>query len=758
MKTKTFSFATTLLLPFVSFLLSFIFCLLPFIFCLLSLPTTAQAPQSFKYQAALRDDGGKIIANQLVSMRITISNSSGTLYAEEHISTTTDYGLVHLNIGKGHVLSGVFAGIDWSSDEHFMQIEVNTGGGYVDMGTTQLLSVPYALHAGSATSLTGPVSESDPVFTASPSFGITMAHIDNWQSAYSWGDHAMAGYLTSFSEADPLFSLSPSYGIASSDISNWNIAFGWGDHAAAGYLTSFSESDPTWNGAANTGSTIGRTGNVGIGTTSPKALLHTHGTGSGEGNVLFTGSYKDTPGDPPATGAGTRMMWYPDKAAFRAGIVGSYHWDKDSIGNYSVSMGRSTKAIGAGSFSAGWYTSASGSYSVAMGSNSEATGYASTALGNYAQATGNSSTAIGVSTSASGYRSIAMGENTIAQSGYETVIGRYNTDYSPNSTGGWNAGDRLFVIGNGTSSVDRSDAITVLKNGDVGIGTSSPDSRLEISGSGVQRLRIHSSSSTPGEVSIDFLRAGSTNYDWRIRNTNGDLRFSWSNNDLATVNDLITLRHTLGRVGIGTISPLAQLHTTGTVRFAGAGTPGSGKVLTSDAQGNATWQALRYKLGDYAHGGVVFWLDETGMHGLVCAIEDAYPHPVPWGALHSSNDFYTVAYADGIYGGKKNTPLILSAYTIRGQYGASAAWIVFMYNGNNYGDWYMPSKFELNLMYEQRNSINATSIIEGGSAFKNDWYWSSTEGNRAWAQNFFGGAQEQKKKDSDCFVRAIRAF
>ena len=65
------------------------------------------------------------------------------------------------------------------------------------------------------------------------------------------------------------------------------------------------------------------TGSVGIGTISPAALLHTQGTGTGGGNVLFVGEYKDEgPGNPPVSGVGTRMMWYPDKAAFRAGYAG----------------------------------------------------------------------------------------------------------------------------------------------------------------------------------------------------------------------------------------------------------------------------------------------------------------------------------------------------------------------------------------------------------------------------------------------------
>lgn len=77
--------------------------------------------------------------------------------------------------------------------------------------------------------------ESDPIFTTSPAYNITESDIDNWDEAYSWGDHASAGYLTSFTETDPVFTASAAAGIGAGDITNWNTAFGWGDHAVAGY-------------------------------------------------------------------------------------------------------------------------------------------------------------------------------------------------------------------------------------------------------------------------------------------------------------------------------------------------------------------------------------------------------------------------------------------------------------------------------------------------------------------------------------------
>ena len=206
--------------------------------------------------------------------------------------------------------------------------------------------------------------------------------------------------------------------------------------------------------------TVLKSGNTGIGTDTPTALLHTFGTETGGGNVLFEGELKDSGhGDPPAEGSGTRMMWYPDKAAFRAGEVDGNQWDKGQIG--------------VSSFASGLSTTASGHYSIAMGYETTAAGFISTAIGLETQASGDWSTAIGTGTIASGDYSFAMGNLTTAPSFAETAIGIYNTTYTPESSIDWNDNDRLFVIGNGSDVP--SNAMTVMKNGSVGIGTDSPN-------------------------------------------------------------------------------------------------------------------------------------------------------------------------------------------------------------------------------------------------------------------------------------------
>jgi len=356
----------------------------------------AQVPQGISHQAVIRNTQGELVTGQTIGVRVSILQGSAegvAVFVETHQPLSNENGLITYVIGEGTPTLGFLDDIDWTSGPYFLKTEADPAGGsnYTITGTTQFLSVPYALHAGTSEDNHWEYSETN-IFTRN-------------------------------------------------------------------------------------------TGNVGIGTQTPFSLLHTLGNGTGEGNVLFEGLYK-TPanqGDPPVTGPGTRMMWYPDKAAFRVGRVLDDEWDKNNIGVYSIAMGYNTKATGMGSVALGYEANATSDYAISLG----------------------------FETNTAFPRSVAIGNNTRAGSPFEIVVGRYNTPYIPSSFFGWHSNDRLFVIGNGTSQENRSNAVTVLKSGNFGIGTSTPE---------------------------------------------------------------------------------AQFHTTGSVRFAGAGTPGTGKVLTSNEDGTATWQ------------------------------------------------------------------------------------------------------------------------------------------------------------------------
>ena len=125
---------------------------------ILSLSSFGQAPEGFKYQAVVRDAGNLILNNQAVGMRLTIQQGSiggVTVYSETFSTTTNGYGLVNLEIGTGTTAYD-FSTIDWGNGPYFMETAVDLTGGtsYAVMGTSQLMSVPYALHSKTAENVT----------------------------------------------------------------------------------------------------------------------------------------------------------------------------------------------------------------------------------------------------------------------------------------------------------------------------------------------------------------------------------------------------------------------------------------------------------------------------------------------------------------------------------------------------------------------------------------------------------------------------
>lgn len=113
-----------------------------------SLIVLGQAPQKIDFQAMARDASGNPLLMQTIGVRISIYEGGSSVYAERHTPQTDDYGLFMLHIGDGTPLSGNFNSIDWSLGNHSVKVEVDPNGGYayVNMGTSQLTSAPYALY------------------------------------------------------------------------------------------------------------------------------------------------------------------------------------------------------------------------------------------------------------------------------------------------------------------------------------------------------------------------------------------------------------------------------------------------------------------------------------------------------------------------------------------------------------------------------------------------------------------------------------
>ena len=142
-------------------------------FLIISLSSFGQSPEGFKYQAVVRNASNAILSNQGVGLRMTIlqGSASGTsVYSETFSATTNTNGLVNIEIGNGSVLSGTFSTINWANGPYFIETAVDATGGtaYSVMGTSQLMSVPYALYAKTSGNGQGPAGPQGPAGVAGP--------------------------------------------------------------------------------------------------------------------------------------------------------------------------------------------------------------------------------------------------------------------------------------------------------------------------------------------------------------------------------------------------------------------------------------------------------------------------------------------------------------------------------------------------------------------------------------------------------------
>ena len=203
-----------------------------------------------------------------------------------------------------------------------------------------------------------------------------------------------------------------------------------------------------------------------------------------------------------------------------------------------------------------------------------------------------------------------------------------------------------------------------------------------------------------------------------------------------------------GGIGLtGNTGATGSTGATGATGVGGVSNAGTGIIITG-AGTVATPYVISdsvHKIGDTYGGGIVFYVYDNGRHGLIAATADQSTGVVWTTAAYQST--VSNAVRDGVNGGQTNTERII----IQAGAGSYAAQLCANYQGGNYGDWYLPSKYELNLLYLQK-------AVVGG--FASNYYWSSTEdgSNNAWAQGFGNGYQGADGKLYTPYVRAVRAF
>lgn len=451
-----------------------------------------QFPEGISYQAQIFDSNGLIISNSNVGVKFTLRASSlagSVIWEETHILVTSDLGHVSAVIGTG-TSTGIgsslsFDQIDWATDIHFLETSVDelNNGTYVSALNHQFMAVPFAFHS-KTTSQKFKLSELEDVDTTGIQIGdvlkwdgtnwvpgpdlfmtssdsvdfannsghsiysdtatyaancIVGATADTSQFAYyaDSSNYANSGYFSNYSDSSIY---ADTANIANFSIGNWGLMGNPNTNPSTQFLGTTDSIDLIFKAFNLEKMRIKANGQIGIGTASPLADLHI----SNVNGALFTGDFGQ--GVIPIQGAGTRMMWYPKKAAFRVGHVAGTNWDDINIGDYS--------------FAAGYNCRASGDYSIAFGNASTATAEGAFAAGNTSISSGLYSIAMGHNPTATGDYSIALGRGAIAQNYSSIAIG-----YHPTSSGDYAVSLGNFCTAAGQNSVAIGFHAEALNNG-----------------------------------------------------------------------------------------------------------------------------------------------------------------------------------------------------------------------------------------------------------------------------------------------------
>lgn len=290
--------------------------LLTAISMVLAFALSAQVPQAFKYQTVVRDNTGVILDNQDVYFRISVlqGSSAGTVvYCETFSLTTNDYGLASFNIGEGAVESGDFTAISWSSFNFWIKVELDPDGAgtgsYEDVGTSQLLSVPYAIDAKTAENAYWVKNVNDISYNSGNiGIGITnpTAKLDLRGTMYAAGTNPFGTFTfveTTDSHSDVHESILTVQNISGGISSQANIKFdaGPGGHGKAIISGAYDGSDENGkltfkvrNGTTSyvNALTLRSSGNVGINETNPDSKLHVAGNAHVTGDLTVDGAVR----------------------------------------------------------------------------------------------------------------------------------------------------------------------------------------------------------------------------------------------------------------------------------------------------------------------------------------------------------------------------------------------------------------------------------------------------------------------------------
>lgn len=624
------------------------------LFLMTTLLGFAQVPQLIPYQGIARDASGDEISGAItVDFAIHQGSPTGTIvFSERHSTATNQFGLFSVNIGDPSApdLSGSFTTILWSAGPYFLEVLLDPAGGTntVSVGTTQMMSVPFALYAQSAgngptgatgaqgptgnNGAVGPTGPSGPPGPTGPSgslnlagmFGQTIHHDGiNWAAATNlFNDGNNIGInnttpsypLTMGTNTGPEIGF---FGLLGAEIYSPNSLTLEGNNTL--YLQG---SDITLRTSLLDRVRITNSGEVGIGTLLPMYPLDVSGAGRFTG-TLTLGTYTlpntdGTNGQVLTTNGTGTASWNTLNGLLPTGTTGQTINHNGTGWTANSNIYNAGANVGIGTTTPGYKLDVNGAMNIAAtnfysigGSkilgNASGTGVLFVGVGAGPSNTGNFNTFAGyfagnVNSSGAGNTFVGYqagqgnttgNNNTFVglQAGNQNTVGTNNTVIGYNSQVG-NGLSNVTALGAGITAT-QSNSIILGNNANVGIGTVAPGYKTHIVSNSYPGLQIDGSDPSWAGVYVN----GTTNstlpfYGYKLMGSASAWTYLTSTGDFRTsVNstDRTTILASNGYFGIGTSAPQAPLDVTGSIRM-NDGNQANGKIMVSNGTGVGRWE------------------------------------------------------------------------------------------------------------------------------------------------------------------------
>ena len=595
----------------------------------------AQVPQKFNYQGIARDTKGNPLAKQIMSLKIIVlptSDASEGEYEEMQSVTTNEFGLYNLQIGNGTALKGEMKTVKWETGNKYIKVMIDPAGGsnFVDAGTTQLLSVPYAIYADKAgmAKTTASSDRAGSVSTSASGTGtvnfltkFTAANTIYNSQLFDNGTNIGIGTITPSAKLH----INQNLGSVQEHFRMQNLSA-----TGAGRFTLYSDATTNYStftkyGSAFAGSYAGLTGLYPFGNL---LAFGNNGLAANDGLGRFLISSAGNAGISIFKGGTSKLKFHADFTTENVGIGGNaapvsrVHLNNTDGTNMDLRLTNTTSGHTA---TDGMVLSQNGNTSslinrengeLQFGSNNivsmklvpsgnlELTNQIKIAGGNPGTgkvltsdsvgmaswqtiATSNQWVTNGTHIYNSNTGNVGIGTNTptsplhVASPFSEIRLQNTAINTSLFITAPFNGGTGgIGTNGNYelpffTNNIER---LVIKNDGKVGIGTNTPTSPLHLA-SPVSEIRLHNTA-----INASLFITAPFNGGTGGIGTNGNYELPFYTNSIERVvikND--------GKVGVGTSSPTAKLDVNGQVKIAG-GNPGAGKVLTSDTNGLASWE------------------------------------------------------------------------------------------------------------------------------------------------------------------------